>query len=194
MYKISRMLMLIALITFSIGTSYCDNEKKTSEKQTNQKRGTDDMIIQSRAFNEGETIPVKYTCDGEDVSVPLAWSNAPENTKSFALICDDPDAPGGTWVHWVVINIPPNTTALEEGVNLKGDSLFTGTIECHNDFGKVAYGGPCPPPGPVHRYYFKLYALDTMLNLSSDMEKAEVEEEMSGHLLAQAALMGKYGR
>src|SRR3989304_2756237 len=120
------------------------------------------MSIQltSSAFTDGSPIPARHTCDGPDVSPMLKWSGAPAGTKSFALICDDPDAPAGTWVHWVIYGIPPDTTDLPEGVP-PDETLPDGSRQGKNDFGRIGYGGPCPPPGKPHRYYFKIYALDT---------------------------------
>ena len=150
------------------------------------------MEITSSAFTHGGTIPAKYTCDGPDVSPPLAWSGVPEGTRSLILICDDPDAPMGTWVHWVVVNIPPNMTGFPEGVS--GANLDEqGIVQGMTDFRRSDYGGPCPPSG-THRYYFKLYALDTILGLDSKATKKQVESAMKGHILTEAQLMGRYAR
>lgn len=148
--------------------------------------------ITSSAFTEGSPIPRKYTCEGEDESPPLAWSTAPAGAKSLALIADDPDAPMGTWVHWVIFNLPPTLTGLPEGI-AKNPSV-EGGLQGNNDFRKTGYGGPCPPRGKPHRYFFKLYALDTMLPLQAGATKAEVEKAMRGHILAQGQLMGTYSR
>jgi Raf kinase inhibitor-like YbhB/YbcL family protein len=151
------------------------------------------LQISSAAFSAGETIPKKFTCDGPDVSPKLTWNEAPAKTQSFALIMDDPDAPVGTWVHWVLFDLPADTRELAEGV-AKQEQLANGALQGRNDFGKIGYGGPCPPPGKPHRYFFKLYALDAKLNLKAGVTKADVERAMKGHILAQAELMGKYGR
>jgi Raf kinase inhibitor-like YbhB/YbcL family protein len=151
------------------------------------------LQISSTAFSAGETIPKKFTCDGPDVSPQLKWNDLPANTQSIELIMDDPDAPGGTWVHWVLYDLPANTRDLPEGV-AKQEQLFSGARQGRNDFGRVGYGGPCPPPGKPHRYFFKLYALDTKLNLKAGATKADVERAMKGHVLAQTELIGKYGR
>ncbi|MDD2695986.1 MAG: YbhB/YbcL family Raf kinase inhibitor-like protein [Anaerolineales bacterium] len=143
--------------------------------------------ITSAAFSEGGAIPKKYTCDGEDLSPPLQWSGMPAQAKSLALIMDDPDAPVGTWVHWVVFDLSPQTSGLAEGVSGVG-------VQGVNSFRKLSYGGPCPPRGAPHRYYFKLYALDLLLALPQGTSKAEVEKAMQGHVLAEGQLMGKYGR
>ena len=152
------------------------------------------MTIQltSTAFTEGNPIPSQYTCDGTDISPPLKWSNVPENARSLALICDDPDAPLGTWVHWVMFNIPPSATELAEAVP-SDEVLDNGARQGKNDFKRLGYGGPCPPRG-THRYFFKLYALDTELDLSAGAKKKDVEGAMQGHILAQGQLMGTYTR
>ena len=151
-----------------------------------------DIKIKSSAFEQGGMIPKKYTCDGEDISPPLAWSDAPASSKSFALINDDPDAPAGTWVHWVIYNIPGDSKELPEAVPVK-KNLENGAVQGINDFRKIGYGGPCPPGG-THRYYFKLYALDTALSLQGDVTKGRLLESMKSHILAEGQLMGKYNR
>ncbi|MFQ5710042.1 MAG: YbhB/YbcL family Raf kinase inhibitor-like protein [bacterium] len=150
------------------------------------------MEITSTAFKEGELIPQKYTCDGDDFSPPLAWRGVPDTSKSLALICDDPDAPMGTWVHWVLFNLPADVKGLPEKLPTDKE-LKNGARHGKNDFGKFGYGGPCPPGG-THRYYFKLYALDTKLDLAAGATKKQVLEAMQEHVLAQAQLMGKYKR
>jgi len=150
------------------------------------------MKLESSAFTNEGLVPSKYTCDGDDVSPPLVWSGAPGNTKSFALIADDPDAPMGMWVHWVVWNIPPSSTKLDE--NIPDDRrLDDGMRQGINDFKRPGYGGPCPPGGK-HRYFFKLYALDTEIVLGDGAGKAELEKAMKDHVLAEAQLMGRYER
>jgi len=152
--------------------------------------GTMELI--SSAFSEGAMIAGKYTCDGADVSPPLNWRALPAGTKSLALICDDPDAPVGTWVHWVYYDIPAGTEGLPEKVSANERPVQGGT-QGKNDFRKIGYGGPCPPGG-THRYYFKLYALDTTLNLSPGATKKQVLKAMETHIIDQAQLMGKYRR
>lgn len=147
------------------------------------------MTIESNAFKEGQLIPKKFTCDGEDISPQLSWKEAPQNTAAFALIFDDPDAPMGTWVHWVLYNIPSTTMELAEGAK----TLSVGTLEGLNSWSKRGYGGPCPPDR-MHRYYFKLYALDKVLELSPGASKEKLEEAMLSHVLAEAVLMGRYDR
>jgi len=150
------------------------------------------FTLQSSAFQNGGSIPKKFTCEAADVSPELTWSGAPEKTQSFALIADDPDAPMGTWVHWVIYDLPANTAKLPEGV--PNQEQAASGAQGKNSSGKIGYGGPCPPPGKPHRYFFKLYALDSKLNLKPGARKPEVEAAMKGHVLAQAELMGKYGR
>jgi Raf kinase inhibitor-like YbhB/YbcL family protein len=147
------------------------------------------MTIQltSAAFEDAGTIPRKYSCDGENVSPPLSWSGIPDGAQSLALIVDDPDAPGRTYVHWVLFNIPPGQDGLPERAQNIG-------VGGKNNANKTIYSGPCPPPGSTHRYFFKLYALDAQLNLSLGATKADLLQAMEGHILAQGELMGKYKR
>jgi Raf kinase inhibitor-like YbhB/YbcL family protein len=151
------------------------------------------MRLHSPAFQEGKPIPTKFTGEGPDVSPALAWDEAPAGTRSFTLICDDPDAPRGTWVHWVLYNLPPETRSLPEGVPAE-ERLPSGALQGTTDFQRIGYGGPMPPPGKPHRYFFKLYALDTPLNLAPGATKAQVEQALHGHVLGQAQLMGTYQR
>ncbi|HZT23972.1 MAG TPA: YbhB/YbcL family Raf kinase inhibitor-like protein [Verrucomicrobiae bacterium] len=151
------------------------------------------LQLTSAAFADGQFIPQKFTCEGDDISPPLTWKNAPVGTKSFALIADDPDAPAGTWVHWVIWNLPASATSLEENTPPSG-SLANGARQGLNDFHRLGYGGPCPPPGKAHRYFFKLYALDAVLDLPSGAAKRDLLQAMAGHVLAQGQLMGKYQR
>jgi hypothetical protein len=148
------------------------------------------MELKSPAFEVGDPISVKYACEGPDVSPPLRWSDNPAGTKSLALIAEDPDAPNGTWVHWVLWNIPATAQSLDEAVP-KRDSLENGIKQGTTDFKQVGYGGPCPPSG-IHRYFFRLYALDTILDLPSSTTKKELEKAMQGHILQKAQLMGTY--
>lgn len=150
------------------------------------------IAITSNAFDEGGLIPSKYTCDGVDVSPPLRWDGIPEGAASIALICDDPDAPMGTWVHWVLFNLPARAKELAENIPTD-ETLTDGTRQGINDFGKIGYGGPCPPGG-THRYFFKIYALDAQLDLAPGANKSQLLEAMEGHILAQGQLMGKYKR
>lgn len=151
------------------------------------------LQLTSPAFENGGDIPKKYTCDGADVSPALNWSATPPGTKSFCLIMDDPDAPGGTWVHWVLFNLPAGLSSLPEGVP-KEKELADGARQGRNDFARPGYGGPCPPRGPAHRYYIKLYALDARLDLQSGASKADLEKAMEKHVLSQGQLMCRYKR
>jgi len=148
--------------------------------------------LTSPAFAHGETIPCKYTCDGEDISPPLRWSDPPQGTQSLALIADDPDAPIGTWVHWVLYNLPAETRGLPEAIPPDAD-LPDGSRHGRNSWRRLGYGGPCPPSG-THRYFFKLYALDTVLDLVASASKKQLLRTMERHILAQAELMGVYAR
>jgi len=151
-----------------------------------------DIRITSGAFEQGGKIPVKYTCDGQDVSPPLSWEGVPEGTKALAIICDDPDAPMGTWVHWVLFNIPPGVTELPENVPAQ-PTLENGAVHGINDFRNYGYGGPCPPGG-THRYFFKIYALDAKVDLKPGATKAQLLDAMEGHILGKGELMGTYSR
>ncbi len=146
-----------------------------------------DLTISSPAFVNMGPIPPKYTCDGADVNPPLKWEGAPDKAKSLALIVDDPDAPAGTWVHWVVWNINPADQGISE------NSVPKGAAQGINDFRKQAYGGPCPPSG-THRYFFKIYALDSVLNIQPKSSKADLEKAMKGHIISRAELVGTYKR
>jgi Raf kinase inhibitor-like YbhB/YbcL family protein len=149
------------------------------------------MKLSSSAFKAGEFIPALYTCDSDDISPPLSWSDVPDGTESLALINNDPDAPRG-WVHWIIYNIPAASTGLTKEV--KNDGILPdGSVQGRNDFRKIGYGGPCPPGG-THRYYFKLYALDTLLEKTEGITQTELQGRMKGHILAEAELMGRYSR
>ena len=152
------------------------------------------MIIKSPAFSEGGDIPQKYTCDGQDISPQILWEGAPKETKSFVLIMEDPDAPIGTFIHWVIYDIPSNATSLPENI-AKKEQIENGAKQGRNDFGRIGYGGPCPPPGPAHRYFFILRALDVpTINLKPGATKSQVENSVKGHILAETKFFGKYSR
>ena len=189
MHKIIKLLLPFAVLFIS-----CQNKtnQQPRPETKNQKESVLEMKITSSAFEEGDMIPSKYTCDGENISPPLSWSEAPTGTKTFAIICDDPDAPAGTWVHWVVYNIPAGTTELPEAVPVKKEP-DNGAVQGLNDFRKTGYGGPCPPSG-THRYFFKIYALDAKPDLTGDVTKDILLDAMKGHILAQGQLIGKYSR
>jgi Raf kinase inhibitor-like YbhB/YbcL family protein len=149
--------------------------------------------LTSPAFTQGSAIPSVYTCEGEDISPPLVWSGGPVERRSLALVCDDPDAPRGTWDHWVLYNLPGQAAELAQGVP-KVPELPSGARHGRNSWGKLGYGGPCPPPGKPHRYFFRLYALDIVLNLPPGASKTELERAMTDHILGQGTLMGTYQR
>lgn len=146
------------------------------------------FAITSAAFAAGGIIPIEHTCDGDDRPPPVAWSGAPEDTRSFVLIVHDPDAPRGDWVHWVLFDLPGDTTSIDDG------SIDAGARAGVNDFGRSGWGGPCPPRGSAHHYVFSLYALDRVLGLPRGSTRAEVERAMRGHVLARAELVGRYQR
>lgn len=149
--------------------------------------------LRSTAFEAGAPIPRAHTCDGQDVSPSLRWDEPPPGTRGFALVCDDPDAPAGTWVHWLVYGIPEKARQLPSGLPGQG-RLPDGTVQGKNDFGRLGYGGPCPPRGRPHRYYFRLYAVDESLALGPGLSCGELLDALRGHVLAQAELYGLYGR
>ena len=151
------------------------------------------FTISTSSFQNGGEIPKKFTCDAADVSPELTWRDAPAGSVTFALIADDPAAPAGTWTHWVLYDLPASITHLPEAVP-KIDELPTGGRQGRNDFHKIGYGGPCPPPGKPHRYFFNLFALDSKLSLKPGAGRAELERAMKGHIIGRAEWMGKYGR
>jgi Raf kinase inhibitor-like YbhB/YbcL family protein len=184
---VKRTAILIALVL-----AVACAEKGERPKDDRKEGGTAvQMQLTSKAFSEGGMIPRPYTCDGDDVAPQLAWENVPEGTKSFVLIMDDPDAPVGTWDHWIVYNIPDTVASLPDGASK--DKMLRGGIEGVNSWGRTNWGGPCPPGG-THRYIFKLYALDTMLEPGDKPKKRDIEKAMEGHMLGQAQLMGRYKR
>lgn len=198
MGKLHYVFPALILIFVSVLTA-CGGDETTTPKTTIELTTTtttpepEEMVITSTAFEDGGTIPAAYSCDGQDKSPELNWTGVPEGTQSFVLILDDPDAPGGTFTHWVIFNIPAGATGLEENTAKIGE-LPDGTLQGKNSFGTIGYGGPCPPSGSLHRYYFTLYALDITLDLASGATKAQVLAAMEGHVLAEAVIMGNYQR
>ena len=180
----------VILLIMPVMVCCCEPEKETVPTQEKGKKM--DIKLTSPAFGDSELIPAKYTADGQNISPPLQWSPVPESAKSIALINDDPDAPMGTWVHWVVYNLPPDATSLEENMP-PTETLPNGAQQGTTDFGRIGYGGPAPPSG-THRYFFKVYALDTMLDLPTGATKRQVENAMQGHIVAEGQLVGKYKR
>jgi Raf kinase inhibitor-like YbhB/YbcL family protein len=157
------------------------------------KEGEMVLSVSSSVFGEGDMIPARYTCQGEDISPPLAWSEVPTGTQSLALIMDDPDAPVGVFTHWVMFNISAVGPGLSEAVPAEAQ-LPDGALQGRNDFGRVGYGGPCPPPGRPHRYQFTVYSLDSLLDLRAGATKGQVLDAVEGHILAQGRLTGRYQR
>jgi len=184
--KFLKELLILSTLIFTIS---CLENNKTNEDIQNIKNT---IKITSKAFQNGELIPLKYTCDGENISPPLEIENIPSQTKSITLITDDPDAPFQTWVHWILFNLKADIKELSEKI-LSDKILANGAIQGLTSFNNNAYGGPCPPNG-THRYYFKVYALDKVLELASNAKKDDVLKEMEGHILAKGELIGKYQR
>lgn len=168
---------IIAAFTFVIVAGTSGKEGREMEK----------LSVASPVFQHNGDIPVRYTCDGDDINPPLTIENVPERTRSFVLIVDDPDAPAGTWVHWVVWNIDPGTREIKE------NSVPDGALQGMNDFRKLDYGGPCPPSG-THRYFFKLYALNSTLDITSKAKKSDVEKAMKRHVIGESQIIGLYSR
>ena len=189
--RLRRLIGFLGLLVLVL--SGCASAGPSTEDVIGDGGETPTLDLSSPAFSDGEMIPEVYTCDGEDISPPLEWSGVPADTDSLALVMEDPDAPGRTWVHWVIYNIPPSSSVLPEGVPT-GASIENGTQQGKNGWSKNAYGGPCPPSG-THRYVFYLYALDVTPNLEpAETTKAELLEAVEGHVLAWGRLMGQYTR
>lgn len=181
---------VVLLLGLPLGCTLSDANRAIPPQLSQQALTT--MKLESTAFTSNQLIPSTYTCDGKDISPPLSWSEPPEKTQSFALIVDDPDAPGRTFVHWVLYNLPPTTRQLPEGLPHQPE-LSLGGRQGKNDFDRYGYGGPCPPSG-THRYYFKLYALDAELDLELGVTKSALLKAIEGHLLAETELIGHYSR
>jgi len=181
-------LLLAVLMVFSSTATACAREVPAPQKEIEMT-----LSLSSTTFKEGDKIPVKYTCDGQDISPPLIWGEPPQKTQTFALIVDDPDAPSGIFTHWVLFNLPANVRQLSEGIPAQ-ERLQNGALQGKNDFGRIGYGGPCPPHGLAHRYHFTLYALDEPLDLKPGASKKQLLDVMKGHILAQGQLMGTYQR
>lgn len=178
-------ILLFVLCLAAILPAGCTSEQPPQVQAT--------LSLSSAAFQDGGIIPVKYTCQGQDISPPLSWSEPPAGTQSLAIIVEDPDAPGGMFTHWVLFNIPPDNRGLNEAASPQA-RLPGGVREGKNDFGKIGYGGPCPPSGKAHRYQFNLYALDTTMNLESGASRKQVLDALEGHTLARGQLTGLYQR
>jgi Raf kinase inhibitor-like YbhB/YbcL family protein len=192
MRKSSAILSAVLLVFLLIG---CTSRPQPVAQQPAADKPNDNnggIKLTSSAFKEGQPIPATYTCKGVNISPPLEWSGMPKTARTIAIIADDPDAPSGTWVHWVLYNLPADNIGLVENLP-PTESLKAGGFQGKNDSGRIGYDGPCPPSG-THRYFFKIYALDAELPLKAGATKAEVEKAMAGHIVAQGQLMGTYGR
>jgi Raf kinase inhibitor-like YbhB/YbcL family protein len=182
------LMMILAIISTSCGTSENNHGIALDSSLPHT------LLLTSPAFENNSTVPIKYTCSGDDVSPPLSWTIGPQNTKSFALICEDPDAPGGTFVHWIIFNIQESSRGLNENI-LNEPTLNTGAFQGKNGFGTVGYAGPCPPLGnSPHHYVFTLYALDTVLDITAGATKDQFIHAIDGYVLDQDSLIGLYGR
>ena len=181
-------LLLAVLVVFSPIVVACAGEAPQTQEEVMMT-----LSLSSTAFKEGDMIPVKYTCDGQNISPPIIWDEPSWKTEAFALIVDDPDAPGGVFTHWVLFNIPGDVRQLEECI-LAQEQLQNGALQGKNDFGRIGYDGPCPPRGSIHRYRFTVYALDKLLELKSGSSKKQLLDAMKGHTLAQGQLIGTYHR
>jgi hypothetical protein len=182
-----RRTMMLTLLCVAAGAVACVPEEAEPEEVEMS------LTVSSTAFNEGRKIPTKYTCDGQDVSPPLVWDKGPEGTATYALLLEDPDAPGGVFTHWIVFNIPSDMHELPEAMPVERE-LPSGAFQGENDFGAVGYRGPCPPTGKAHRYRFKVYALDERAELEAGASRRDILEAMDGHILAQGELTGSYER
>ena len=190
-------LLLAATLSAALLLPGCPNsgDGRNSADQAQERNTTMEWKITSTAFKDGERIPDRFTCKGPDVSPELTWTTPPAGAKELVLIMDDPDAPIGTWTHWIIYNLPPETTGLPENV-AKDTSLpsQSGARQGVTDFRRTGYGGPCPPPGKPHRYFFKLYALDKKLDLKPGASLGETSSALKGHILAETRLMGTFSR
>jgi Raf kinase inhibitor-like YbhB/YbcL family protein len=178
---------VLLAVLFAVAVVSCDRPVPSDEG------GEMSISVTSEAFEHEEEIPRRYTCDGENLSPPLSWGPLPGNTKSVALIVDDPDAPAGVFTHWVLFNMPPDVSELPEGLPGR-EKLENGALQGQNGFGKTGYGGPCPPKGSPHHYYFTVYALDSVVNLQAGASKKGLLDAMSGHVLGRGQLVGVYER
>lgn len=190
-----RIRVVLVLIAAAVGLVVLMRARSEGPAPEAGPAAEDAFVITSPAFEHGQMIPADYTADGKDASPPLAWDNVPEGTVSFALIMDDPDAPLRTFKHWLICEMPGGTRALAEGV-ARQDRVYTpaSAVQGINGFREVGYGGPAPPKGKTHRYYFRLYALDERLDMPGSFSRGQLEAAMKGHVLAKAELMGRYGR
>jgi Raf kinase inhibitor-like YbhB/YbcL family protein len=187
---------LFFLMVLSFGGNLILAQDEVKDQSSETQEGKMNFSLKCQSFKDGEKIPEKFTCDGQDYSPALEWENPPQGSKSFALICDDPDAPVGIWIHWVIYNLPGSVSGLPENVDKKQKVLtgsLQGTIQGMNSWNRLGYGGPCPPGGSPHRYYFKLYALETQISREG-LDKKQLLSAMEGHIFGEAQLMGRYQR
>lgn len=193
MKKLRNISVIVVLPLFLLLFLSCaGRQRQIAQPANTPKQDKAEIKLTSAAFKDGEAIPRAYTCDGINISPPLEWSGVPRTAKTIAIVCDDPDAPGGTWVHWVLYNLPADNIGLVENLPAT-ETLKAGGFQGKNDFGKIGYGGPCPPSG-THRYFFKIYALDSELPLEASATKVELMKAMEGHIVVQGQLMGMYRR
>lgn len=185
-------LLLSLLLCLFLFLSCAGREQRVPQPTPAPNQTKPEIKLTSTAFKEGESIPRAYTCDGVNISPPLEWSGVPKTAKTIAIVADDPDAPGGTWVHWVLYNLPANNIGLVENLPAT-ENLTAGGFQGKNDFGKIGFGGPCPPSG-THRYFFRIFALDSELPLKAGATKAELMKAMDDHVVLQGQLMGTYRR
>jgi Raf kinase inhibitor-like YbhB/YbcL family protein len=188
-----RMRFRLALLVLSLTVSGCSKPAPTkTQTVVNSVPDKAEIKLTSTAFKEGEAIPRGYTCDGANVSPPLEWAGVPKSAKSISIVADDPDAPGGTWAHWLIYNLPADNIGLVENLPAT-EKIAAGGFQGTNDFKKIGYGGPCPPSG-THHYVFRIYAIDSELPLRAGMTKAELLKAMEGYIVMQGQLMGTYRR
>src|SRR5882724_7980046 len=191
--KVLTFLLIVLPLAGCANRSQLVTQPPPANTSTNNKA---EIKLTSSAFSEGQPIPRAYTCDGVNISPPLEWSGVPKTARTIAIVCDDPDAPdapGGAWVHWVLYNLPADNIGMVENLPAT-ESLKAGGFQGKNDFDKIGYGGPCPPSGTAHRYFFKIYALDSELPLRAGATRAELMKAMEGHIVVQGQLMGTYRR
>lgn len=188
-----KILIAFAFLGLLLASCQGDGAKDAQEDSTVGSPNVEDFTLSSAAFPPGGVISRRYTCDGDNISPELNWIDAPQPARSFALIMDDPDAPGGTFTHWVLYNLPGNARGLAENLP-KMDGLDNGALQGRNDFDRTGYGGPCPPRGTTHHYRFRLYALDTSLDLPAGAAKSQVLARIDGHVIGQAEVVGTYRR
>ena len=185
-------LVLVGSIGFN-NSSFGGPLRRLAKMEMEKKMQKEKLLMYSAAFKNGERIPVQFTADGPNVSPPLSWGTSPATTKSFALICEDPDAPMGTWIHWIIYDIPADKKGLEQNIPPKA-TLADGSKQGTTSFNKLGYGGPKPPPGKPHRYFFKLFALDSMSNLPPAIDASKFHAFVQGHIVAESDLMGTYSK